>query len=145
MAQDTVLNAKSMAHPHPHFNVTPIEERSVQSLHRARNQWGATVSQEHLDREAAIHNRHGRLKVAKDIPKELIDATNAALLDDASAEDYANWSTGSTGANYEAKNKYDNFRGRTPEFTQKFGSKLGNQSMPLQVLLLEISCQKLDN
>ena len=34
-----------------------------------------------------------------------------------------NWSTGSRRANYEAKNKYDNFRGRTPEFTQKFGSK----------------------
>ena len=123
VSQDTVLNAKDAAHPHPHFDVTPIAERSVQSLHRARNQWGAPFHKSTLDREAAVHKRHGRLKVVKDVPKELIDATNAALLDDASADDYANWSTGSTGANYEAKNKYDNFRGRTPEFTQKFGSK----------------------
>ena len=123
ISKDPVLNCKDPEHPHPHHDVPTIEDRAVQSLHRKRNQWGAPFHKSTLDREAAVHNRHGRLKVVKDIPKELLDATNAALLDDASVDDLNNMSTGSMGATYEAKNLYNNFRGRTPEFTQKFGSK----------------------
>ena len=63
------------------------------------------------------------MTVAKDIPKELIDATNAALLDDATESDFANWATGSTGTKYESQNKYTDFRGRTPEFKEKYSSK----------------------
>ena len=70
-----------------------------------------------------MHKRQGRLTVVNEIPKELIEATNAALLDDATEEDFANWATGSTGKNYESKNKYENYRGRTPEFKEKFSSK----------------------
>jgi hypothetical protein len=123
ISKDSVLNCKDPEHPHPHHSVATIEDRAVQSLHRARNQWGAPFHKSTLDREAAVHNRHGRLKVVNDIPKELLDATNAALLDDASVDDLSNMATGSLGSTYEAKNVYDDFRGRTPEFTKKYGSK----------------------
>eukprot|EP00945_MAST-04E_sp_MAST-4E-sp1_P008931 g8931.t1 len=121
--QEPVLNSKDADHPHPHHRVDSINDRHEQSLHRQRNQWGAPFHYSTLDREAAMHQRRGRLTVAKDIPKELIDATNAALLDDATESDFANWATGSTGTKYESQNKYTDFRGRTPEFKEKYSSK----------------------
>ena len=68
ISKDPVLNCKDREHPHPHHDVPTIEDRAVQSLHRKRNQWGAPFHKSTLDREAAVHNRHGRLKVVKDIP-----------------------------------------------------------------------------
>ena len=123
ISHDPVLNSKESDHPSPHHDVAPIGVRNEQSLHRKRNVWGAPFHNTTLQRELAMHNRLGHLKKADGIPQELIDATNAALLDDATADDLANMPTGSMGTSYEAKTKYDDFRGRTPEFNKKFSSK----------------------
>ena len=95
--QEPVLTQKTR--PTPTLTITSHQSRTKQqSLHRKRTN-GCSIS---LPTSKGGKYAQKARTLSNKI-KDLIEATNAALLDDATEEDFANWATGSTGRNYESK------------------------------------------